>query len=211
MDRASERRRQILEFIRRFIAEKGYSPTIREIREGCGIPSTLSVQLHLEALEREGRIRREREVFRSIRLVEGPPAEGVVAVPVLGVIAAGEPIPVPDSEGWASSPEEVLKLPAEWVRNRERVFALRVKGDSMVDALIADGDLVLLQAVPVVENGEVVAVWLREEQEVTLKKVYYEGDRVRLQPANPRMAPISTPAENVQVQGRLLAVIREYR
>lgn len=213
MVRPSEKRQHILKFIKEFIARKGYAPSIREIMDGCHTHSTALVQHHLGKLEEEGFIRRDPEVSRSIQLVrdDSPIPEDVIDIPLLGVIAAGEPIPVPESDSWVAASEEVLRLPAALLRNKRHVFALKVKGTSMIDALIADGDTIILEPSQTVENGETAAVWLRDEQEVTLKKVYYEKDHIRLQPANPLMSPIFSPCENVQVQGRLLAVIRESR
>jgi len=213
MVRPSEKRKHILEFIKEFIGRKGYSPSIREILDGCHIHSTALVQHHLGKLEEEGLIRRDPDVSRSIQLTrdDSPLPEYLVEIPLLGVIAAGEPIPVPDSDSWMAASEEVYRLPAALLRNKHPVFALTVKGTSMTDALIADGDTIVLEPVQKVENGQTAAVWLRDEQEVTLKKVYYEKDCIRLQPANPLMAPIFSPAENVQVQGKLIAVIRESR
>ncbi|RLC66567.1 MAG: repressor LexA, partial [Chloroflexi bacterium] len=121
MERASTRER-ILQFIRGFLEERGYPPTIRDIARGCGIRSHSLVQYHLEALQREGYIQRDPGVFRSIQLLR---EEGTIRVPLLGSIAAGEPIPVPRSEGWAEVPEDWLELPRELVGRREGIFALR--------------------------------------------------------------------------------------
>lgn len=205
----TSRQRRMLEFIGRFIEEHGYPPSIREIQEGCQISSTSVVDYNLRILERLGYIRRDREVSRAIELLgPGGRRPRVVAVPVVGTIAAGQPIPVPEDQGWSASWEEVLELPADLVGGREGLFAVRVKGNSMVDALINDGDIVILERRPAVQDGEMVAVWLRREGEVTLKKIYREGRRVRLQPANQAMSPIYTDADNVEVQGRVVMVIR---
>jgi repressor LexA len=152
-------------------------------------------------------IQRDPQVFRSIRLVE--PEIDYSGVPLMGTIAAGEPIPVPGADTWVNEPQEMLKVPAELVPRKASVFALRVKGQSMIDALIDDGDIVLMESVKTVENGEMAAVWLRDKQEVTLKRVYREADKVRLQPANTTMSPIIVQAVNVEVQGRVVAVIRK--
>jgi repressor LexA len=138
----------------------------------------------------------------------GVSRRNVVAIPVIGQIAAGLPIPVPgDLEG--SDATESVELGASLVPNSgQGLFALRVKGHSMIDALINDGDVVVLKQQETCENGETVAVWLKDERETTLKRFYLEGDRVRLQPANTSMAPIYTAADNVEVQGRLVTVLR---
>jgi repressor LexA len=131
-------------------------------------------------------------------------------VPVIGIIAAGEPIPVPTPDTWdVAAVSETMGVPAELTRGREDVYALRVKGLSMVDALINDGDVVLMQHVSTVENGEMAAVWLKSEKEVTLKKVFVEPERVRLQPANSQMRPFYTAPDNIEIQGRVIAVVRQ--
>ena len=109
----------------------------------------------------------------------------------------------------ATTPEDTLQLIAEVTRDKEGVYALKVKGISMIDALVDDGDIVLMQQTSAVEEGEVAAVWLKVEQEVTLKKVYHEGGRVRLQPANKQMEPMYYPPEDVEIQGRVIGVLRK--
>jgi len=203
------KQRRILEFIREFIEEHGYPPSIRQIQEGCGLSSTSVVDYNLRVLEQMGYIRRDREVSRAIELLgPGGRRPRVVAVPVVGAIAAGRPIPVPDDDRWSAPWEETLELPVEMLGEGEGLFAVRVKGDSMIDALVNDGDIVVLERPGEVRDGDMVAVWLRREGEVTLKKIYREGDKVRLQPANQAMAPIYTEADNVEVQGRVVMVIR---
>jgi repressor LexA len=202
----SQTRQRIFSFIREFISERGYAPTVRDILKGCSLSSTAVVQHHLNVLEREGHIRRDPEVFRSIQLAS---RKNMVSVPLLGTIAAGEPIPVPATETWANQAIETLELTDELASHRE-VYALKVKGTSMIDALVDDGDIVLMEPVVSAENGDIVAVWLKKEQEVTLKKIYLEKERVCLQPANKTMEPIYQPPENIEVQGRVVGVIRKY-
>jgi len=133
-----------------------------------------------------------------------------VQVPIVGQIAAGEPIPVPTPDTWdVTASAETLEVTKDLTRGRGGVYALRVKGLSMVDTLINDGDIVLMQYVNVVENGEMAAIWLKAEKEATLKKVYVEPNRVRLQPANSQMQPIYAEPNNVEIQGRVIAVIRQ--
>jgi repressor LexA len=171
---------------------------------GCNISSTSLVQYHLNILEREGQIRRDPEVFRSIQLVE----KDIIEVPLLGAIAAGEPIPVVDSGTWANHVEETLRLTTDVVGKKGDIYALKVKGTSMLDALINDGDIVIMEATQTVADGETAAVWLKNEQEVTLKKIYREPRRIRLQPANSEMQSIYTRPENIEVQGKVVAVLR---
>jgi repressor LexA len=210
MKKLSEKQRRIIKFIDRFLSDKSYPPSIRDIQAGCDISSTSVVDYNLNILESRGYISRHAEVSRGIRLINRTPAsESLVPVPVIGLIAAGEPIPVPTPDTWdVVAVSETMGVPSELTRGRENVYALRVKGMSMVDALINDGDIVLMQHVNAVENGEMAAVWLRAEKEATLKKVYVESDRVRLQPANSQMQPLYADLDNVEIQGRVIAVIR---
>jgi len=201
----SKTRERIYTFIRQFYREHDYAPTVRDIQKGCGLSSTAVVQHHLNVLENEGRIHRDPEVFRSIRLTD---KIGISGVPLLGTIAAGEPIPVPTSETWTSQSLETLEVPEGLTQGRQ-LYALKVKGFSMVDALIDDGDTVLMEPVNTAENGDMVAVWLKNEQEVTLKKIYQEGDIVCLRPANKLMEPIYQRPENIEIQGKVAAVIRK--
>jgi repressor LexA len=210
MMRKPESRERILEYIRRFFDERGYAPTVRDILRGCNISSTSLVQYHLNVLEKEGQIRRDPEVFRSIQLVEKGKyeGEGSFMVPLLGTIAAGEPIPVVESGTWSNRTEAMLRLTTDVVGNKGDIYALKVKGTSMLDALINDGDIVIMEAAQTAEDGEMVAVWLKNEQEVTLKKLYREPERIRLQPANSEMKAIYTRPENIEVQGKVVAVLR---
>ena len=207
----SSRQQQIVDFIRRFWEDEGYPPTVRDIVNGCGISSTSVVDYNLKILEREGYIRRRREVSRGIELAGrslGP--GGRVQVPIIGQVAAGEPIPVPAPDTWdITASSETLEVTKDLTRGREGVYALRVKGTSMVDALVNDGDFVLMEYVNWVENGEMAAIWLKAEREATLKKFYAEQGRVRLQPANSQMQPIYVDPDNIEIQGRVIAVIRQ--
>ena len=201
----SETRQRILKFIRDFIEDRGYSPTVRDILKGCNISSTAVVQHHLNILEREGHIHRDPEVFRSIQLLD---RKSIVRVPLLGNIAAGEPIPVPNSETWESEIVEALDLTEDLIRGKG-VYALKVKGFSMVDALIDDGDIVLMEAAETADDGDMVAVWLKDRQEVTLKRLFREQEMVRLQPSNSSMDPLYVDPQNVEVQGKVVGVVRK--
>jgi repressor LexA len=198
----SSKQQSILRFIRDFIRDKDYPPSIRDIQEGCTISSTSVVDYNLKALERLGYIRRDREVSRAIELVGRRRSR---TVPVIGQIAAGQPIPVPSSDTWIQEDfEDSIDLPEEVTRGKTNIFCLRVKGTSMIDALVNDGDLVLMEETEDADNGDMVAVWLKDRNETTLKKIYFEGDRIRLQPANTAMEPIFVRAEDVEIQGRVL-------
>jgi len=207
----SSKQKKIIDFIRRFLTDRQYPPTIRDIVTGCGLSSTSVVNYNLKILEREGYIRRHPEVSRGIVVPSGSPAMGRrVLVPVIGQIAAGEPIPVPTPDTWdVTASSETLEVTQDLTRGREGVYALRVRGSSMVDALINDGDIVLMQYVNAVENGEMAAIWFKMEREATLKKFYAESGRIRLHPANNQMQPIYVEPGNVEIQGRVIAVIRQ--
>jgi len=199
-DQTTDKQGKILRYIERYVDDHDRSPSIREIQQECGISSTSVVDYNLKGLQRLGVIERDDDVARGIKLRGRPPR--VVVVPVLGTIAAGQPIPVPGDR----DPEDTIEVAPEDLlgRDKDTVFALRVKGNSMIDALITDGDIVLMQTAQTAEDGDTVAAWLKSEEETTLKRLYREGDRIRLQPRNPTMQPIYTTAENVEIQGRFL-------
>lgn len=210
MKELSPKQRKILEFIREFIDDRDYPPSIRQIQDACGISSTSVVDYNLRILEKHGYIRRDREVSRAIEVLHGSGRRHrVVPVPIIGTIAAGQPIPVPAADTWQSyDQDETVEVSPDMLGDREQVYALRVKGNSMIDALVSDGDLVLMQKLNSAKDGDMVAAWLKKEEETTLKKIYFEGDRIRLQPANETMDPIYTSADNVEVQGKFIAAIR---
>lgn len=198
-------RERIFDFLHAFRRKHEYMPTVRDILKGCGISSTAVVQHHLDVLEREGRIHRDPEVFRSIRLAE---KRTVTGVPLLGIIAAGQPIPVPSADTWTNQALETIELPQEITGNRQ-VYALRVKGKSMIDALIDDGDIVLMEPAVTARDGDMVAVWLKDKREVTLKRFYAGQGKVVLKPANETMKPITLNPENVEIQGKVVGVFRK--
>jgi repressor LexA len=206
----SPKQHSILGFIRQFIEEHDYPPSIREIQDGCRISSTSVVDYNLKKLEGEGYIRRDREVSRAIELLErGGRRPRTVAVPIIGQIAAGQPIPVPAPDTWSNLDySESIEVTRDMIGGRPNVYGLRVRGSSMIDALVNDGDIVLMESSETADNGDMVAVWLKREQEATLKRFYQESDRIRLQPANETMSPIYTDPTNVQVQGKVLGAIR---
>jgi repressor LexA len=207
----SERQQRIFEFISKFSRDKGRPPTIREIGSHVGISSTSVVNYNLNILVREGLIQREKEVSRGLRVVNSVKSMlagegGFVQIPMLGKIAAGHPIPVPEG---AYDGSDYVSLTRELVPDQEGLFALQVKGNSMIDALINDGDIVIMKKQEGAQNGEMVAVWLKDEKETTLKKIYREKNRIRLQPMNPTMKPFYADPQNVQVQGKVVLVIRQ--
>lgn len=209
MSDLSPKQQQILEFLSEFLEDKDYPPSIRDIQIGCGISSTSVVDYNLRKLEDKGLIRRDREVSRGIEVLGTKKRRSkVIDIPILGSIAAGTPISVPTSDRWASDAEDSVTVTEDMVRGRQDVFALRVKGTSMIEDLIDDGDIVFLEPATSAQNGDRVAVWLKDKGEVTLKRFYHEGARVRLQPANSTMEPIYTTPDNVEIQGKFISSLR---
>ena len=202
----SDKQQRILQFVEDWIGEHDYPPSIRDIQQGCDISSTSVVDYNLKRLEERGLIHRDREISRAIQLPSTGSRRRSVTVPVLGKIAAGLPIPTPPDvlpEGY-----EEVEVTEDQTRGRRNAFALRVEGTSMIDALINDGDIVILEPTQSCDDGDMVAVWLKSENETTLKKLYHEGNRIRLQPMNATMQPFYTSPDNVEVQGRVLSSIR---
>ena len=205
---ATDKRDRILKFIREFIDDRGYAPTVAEIQISCGISSKSVVGYHLRSLEREGSIRRDAEISRAIEITGM--GKRALAIPLLGEIAAGQPIPVPTEDAWHAVPQETVEVPAEMLPAGVQAYALKVNGNSMIDALVDDGDIVILDSTNTADDGDMVAAWLTERQEATLKKLHRESERIRLQPANRNMAPIYVDPDKAQVQGRVIAVLRKY-
>lgn len=222
-DKLSKRQRSILIYMDQYIKVHGYPPTIREIGLATGINSTSVVNYNLNKLVAAGYLERSDRVSRGMRLVvplsnSDQTAQAVrlssapLAVPLVGQIVASAPVPVYDD---AASTGDTIEVTPAMLGNADAsdVFALRVKGDSMIDAMIADGDIVLLrrQSTSETHNGQMVAVWLEDRGETTLKRFYHEGAQIRLQPANPNYQPIIVSPSACQVQGRVVSVIRQLR
>jgi repressor LexA len=216
LDKLSERQQNILRFMDRYVATHGFPPTIREIGEATQINSTSVVNYNLNKLVKMGYITRSSTKSRGLRMVKSIPGTdrpvkpgNIVQIPLKGQIVAGHPV-----ESFDSSPEDAIEIVPAMLGGADlsEVFAVRVKGDSMIDAMIQDGDVVIMRRVDSAKNGDMVAVWLEDRNETTLKYFYKENDgRIRLQPAHPTMEPIYVPANCVHVQGRVLSVIRTVR
>jgi repressor LexA len=202
----TRRQRQVYDFIANFVSRKGYSPSFEEIGEGLGLSSLATVHKHITNLEQKGILKRDYNRSRSIDLLplksraKAAMAIAAVELPLVGRIAAGKPVEQLENPA-------TLSL-ADFTRSKD-VFVLQVTGDSMQDEHIVDGDYVLVEKVPAARDGEIV-VALVEGSETTLKRIYREGERVRLQPSNAKMKPIRVPASRVQVQGRVIGVLRKY-
>jgi repressor LexA len=205
----SPKQKHILQFIRKFIDTRGYPPSVRDIVSGCKISSTSVVAYNLARLEAAGYIRRHAKISRGVEFINTKQRhQHIVSVPIIGEIAAGEPIPVPHSETWNTVASEELEITEDLTLGKQKVYALRVKGNSMIDALIKDGDIVLMEYVNNAKNGDMVAAWLKAEKEVTLKRLFREANRIRLEPANTQMKPIYTTPDNIEIQGKVITVIR---
>jgi repressor LexA len=226
-----ERHRKIMEFLTTFQEENGYSPSIREIGESIGVKSTSLVDYYLKQLEGMDFIDRDNHISRSIRILRPMHTVGgqvkraarqladsvneVFNIPVVGRIVASMPIPVPPSDLAYFDSESGVEIARSLLPPRENVndlFALEVQGESMIDAMVNDGDIVVMKRAQEASNGEMVAVWLDESDETTLKYFYRENDRVRLQPANPTMDPIyiNNPAQ-LRIMGKVVMVIRQVK
>jgi repressor LexA len=211
----SDRQQRMLSFIRRFTADNGYPPSIREIGKAVGISSTSVVNYNLNRLVEEGLLDRDQNVSRGLRLVESLTGmregrQDVISIPLVGRIFASEPVPLPGTDTALFGADEAIEITQGLLSTTEGLFALEVKGQSMIDAMIDDGDIVVMKREPEWRNGDMVAVWLKDREETTLKHIYREQGRVRLQPANPTMEPIYVESpEEVEVQGKVMLVVRQ--
>ena len=203
----TKRQRQMYDFISDFVQKHSYSPSFEEIGDGMGLSSLATVHKHVSNLEKKGLLTRDYNRSRSIdllppkgRLKQAMAVNTTMVLPLLGRIAAGQPIE-------AVSNPETISL-ADFVRSKE-VFVLEVRGDSMQDEAILNGDYVLVEKSKIAYNGEIV-VALVDGTDATLKRFYREGDHIRLQPSNAAMKPIIVPAATVQIQGKVIGVLRKY-
>jgi repressor LexA len=228
----SKRQQSILQFTREYMGDNGRPPTIREIGKAVGINSTSVVNYNLSKLQERGYLDRDHDVSRGLRLTDkaGEMANGVansvsqaagalreaveqlvVRVPMWGDIGASpSPLPTINDRFAAYDDEDAIVVSRDMLKVKsDNLYALRVRGDSMIDAMVNDGDIVIMQPQYEARNGEMVAVYLRNDMSATLKRFYVEGDRVRLQPANPTLSPIYVDPEEVQIQGKVLLVLRQ--
>lgn len=205
----TRRQRQLYDFIANFVQTRGYSPSFEEIREGLGLNSLATVHKHVTNLEKKGLLHRDANRSRSIDLLAprgkmkqamAAAASAASSLPMVGRIAAGRPVET------FETPETISF--SDFTRSKD-VFVLQVTGESMQDEHIVDGDYILVERTQVARDGEIV-VALVDGAETTLKRIYKEGDRVRLQPSNATMAPIVVPAASVEIQGRVIGVLRKY-
>jgi len=209
-----ERHQRILEFLQVYQRANKYPPSIREIGEKTGITSTSVVNYYLDQLEKKGLIERDRKISRGVRLSGVNGSAETLRIPILGPIAAGLPLPEldPNISYMTDSEANAVDIARSLLSSKEKgdnLFALEVKGESMIDAMINDGDIVVLKPATDARNGEMVAVWLPRDNEATLKYFFKEKERYRLQPANPTMKPIFIKkSEPLEIKGKVVMVIR---
>ena len=217
MVKLSERQQMIMSFIENFIEEHDYPPTVRDIQNGCNISSTSVVSYNLDKLKDGGQLNRHSEVSRGLSLASAGSNSNKfksteidsVAVPLLGTIAAGSPFPMPENDTWSDlSGSELIDLPQAIVGSGDNVYALKVRGESMINNLITDGDLVIMEKASTVRNGQMAAVRIKSENTTTLKNFYSEGPRIRLEPANSQMNAMTFPSDDVEVLSKVVAVWR---
>lgn len=198
-----KRQKQILEYVTQYVQKYGYSPTLQEIAESLGVSSLATVHEHLAAMERKGILRRYQGAIRGIEIVDKSLANLIkgIELPIMGFIAAGQPIePYYD-------PNATIEVSPSLISGKKRSFVLQVKGNSMIDEGILDGDFAVIEQQETANNGDIVVAIL-ENGFATLKRFFKEATRVRLEPANSQMTPIF--ARNVRIQGKVVGVIRRY-
>ncbi len=221
-NKLSERQRNILRYIDKYVVEHGFPPTIRQIGEATGINSTSVVNYNLNKLVSAGYLARSSHVSRGLRLTNNAlpgsdrkskpvqASKNRLGVPRIGYIFASEPVPAPDD--YYYDEDDLIEVTTDMLGGNDpaNVYALEVKGDSMIDAMIREGDLVIFRKQETANNGDMVAVWLDDRSETTLKYFYKEKDgRIRLQPAHPTMDPIYVDPQNCRIEGKVLSVIRQ--
>ena len=198
----TKRQREILDYLNEFIQQHGYAPSLEEIGRRFGLSSLATVHKHLTNLQEKGFIRRSWNRSRSVELLPSRSGGRAIELPMLGYVAAGQPI-----EAVAGS--ETISVPDSLVSGKRDTYVLRVRGESMIDEQIRDGDFVVVEDRKTADNGEMVIALLRGT-DVTLKKFYRDNGRIRLQPANATMQPIYAEPDQVQVQGVVVGVLRKY-
>ena len=221
-DSLSPRQQNMLRYMFEYIRDEGYPPSIREIGERCGIASTSVVNYNLNKLVQAGYLQREGRVSRGLRIIGAIPGLSnakrfmrgfeLGGVALVGEIAAGEPLALPEDIAHHIDEDDYIEVPPQFLRGYDEaeVFALTVRGDSMIDSMIQDGDVVILRRQNTANNGEMVAAWLPEENETTLKHFYHESGVIRLQPANASYQPIYVHPALCEIKGKVLSVMRSY-
>lgn len=202
MEKLTNRQKDVLNYIKSYVANHGYPPAVREIGSALGLSSPATIQSHITALENKGYIKKTNSKYRSLEIIGTNEYlnEDVVEVPLLGKVTAGNPIEA------IEMPNEFFSLPAYLIPNNAEVFTLKVSGESMINAGILDGDIVIVQRQSVARNGDIV-VAMTDENEVTLKRFYKEATHIRLQPENDTMKPIILP--DCTILGKAIGLYRK--
>lgn len=199
----TRRQREIYDYVKAFVAEEGYSPSLEEIGAHFGLRSVATVHKHVQHLVEKGLLRKAWNRSRSVEPVDEPETGSeMVSLPLLGVVAAGMPIE-------AIEDNERIEIPPDMAGRPGERFVLRVKGESMIEDMIADGDLVIVESRNEARNGETV-VAIVDGSDATLKRFFQKGDTIHLEPANSSMEPIVVPAQNVEIRGVLRGLLRSY-
>ncbi|MBU93113.1 MAG: repressor LexA [Chloroflexi bacterium] len=203
----NDKQSKIISFIQDYYNEFGISPTVREIQNGCNITSTSVVDYNLKALKNKGYLDKRPDISRAIKL--NNINDNFFRIPILSSIAAGEPLIVnPEQISDPESYDDYVELPNNFSKEK-KLFALRVKGDSMIDALISNNDIVIMKPANEAGNGEMIAAWLPANEEVTLKRFYLRNNKVELHSENPKYDPIVVDPQNVLIKGKVVGVIRK--
>ncbi len=210
LEHLPEQQQRILAYINQYLDENGVPPTIREIQKGTNTSSTSMVSYHLKGLERAQLINRFERRSRGVLPQDAHRVNlrDIVNIPIVGRIVASEPAPTPDADALRDA-ENTIQIARSLVGSEEGLYALEVKGNSMIDALINDGDIVVMRRTEEVRNGDLAAVFLTDKNESTLKRIYREGKKLKLKPENPTMKPFYVDARNAMIQGKVMCVIRK--
>tara|TARA_Y100000590_G_scaffold83688_1_gene93291 strand:+ start:535 stop:1161 length:627 start_codon:yes stop_codon:yes gene_type:complete len=207
MSGLNDKQSKIISFIQDYYNQFGISPTVREIQNGCNITSTSVVDYNIKALKSKGYLDKRPDISRAIKL--NSVNDNILKIPILSSIAAGEPLIINPEQILSSEDyDDYVELPNNFSKEK-KLFALRVKGDSMIDALISNNDIVIMKPAHEAGNGEMVAAWLPINEEVTLKRFYLRNNKVELHPENPKYKPIIVDPENVLIKGKVVGVIRK--
>lgn len=200
MNPLTKKQKAIFDFIQDFQKKNGYPPTLEEIGRKFKLSSVATVHQHLDVLRKKGYIQRDKGRARSIELYKKSALEALTEIPLLGVITAGKPVEAIENP-------EPLQVPKNMLSKTGRHYALKVQGDSMIEEGIFNGDTVIVREQPTVERGETAVAYLPDSNEATLKKIYPEKNRIRLQPANPKLKPFFET--NVEIQGKVVGILRK--
>ena len=208
----SERQQNILDFINQFLDEEGFPPTIREIQKSCDISSTSVVSYNIEALRKKGHLERKSNKSRGI-INNQINKEKIISIPLVGKIAAGEPLEIP--EDIRINYEEEIEIPIDWFPKNKNIFALEVKGDSMSGDMISDGDVIIAEKIvdiTEINSNQIGVINIKDENSATLKRISFNKDQneVTLIPSNPDYLPITKKASNIKIEGKVLGLLRSF-